>query len=236
MFPIKSCTYSTANMERSSPLAAMQPPSISFGQWGCRTDISSSISDQGGQYGGSLRYGPDSFNFKDLSMTSLPTDYFNLKPIRGSSPTASLAADLSQNFHIDQRYAQGSLEQLMCSILIRYSPQLPTPRRSLFSQNLFGTFSGRGMAILLNHGRSIVTYERIECVRTPPIPSSSPGPGNDSMDMSPLPHKAPSTMAARIYLTSPTPEMTPNEEIKLDLHSIVQEVSTDTSGQTAPFE
>lgn len=30
-------------------------------------------------------------------------DYFNMKPVRGTSPTASLAADLSQNFHIDQR-------------------------------------------------------------------------------------------------------------------------------------
>jgi M-phase inducer tyrosine phosphatase len=29
-------------------------------------------------------------------------DYFNVKPI--PSPTASLAADLSQNFHIDQRF------------------------------------------------------------------------------------------------------------------------------------
>ena len=37
-------------------------------------------------------------------MAKAPTDYFSLKPVRGSSPTASLAADLSQNFHIDQRY------------------------------------------------------------------------------------------------------------------------------------
>lgn len=44
------------------------------------------------------------FNFKDLSMKKSSSDYFNMKPVRGSSPTASLAADLSQNFHIDQRY------------------------------------------------------------------------------------------------------------------------------------
>jgi len=31
------------------------------------------------------------------------SDYFNINPLRTSSPTASLAADLSQNFHIDQR-------------------------------------------------------------------------------------------------------------------------------------
>lgn len=81
-----------------------------------------------------------------------------------------------------------------------------------------------------------MTYESIECVRTPPIPSSSPGPGNDSMDMSPLPHKAAFAMATRIYLTSPTPEATPTEEAKLDLHSVVQEASMDMSGQAIPFE
>ena len=87
-------------MERSSPLAAMQPPSIAFGQWGCQTGL---LSNHNRQFGGSLSYVPESFSFKDFSTAVAPTDYFNLKPIRGSSPTASLAADLSQNFHIDQR-------------------------------------------------------------------------------------------------------------------------------------
>ena len=91
-------------MERSSPLAAMQPPSLPFGHWGCRGGAESSYSQCGGQFGGHLNFGPSSFNFKDLSMAKAPTDYFSLKPVRGSSPTASLAADLSQNFHIDQRY------------------------------------------------------------------------------------------------------------------------------------
>ena len=91
-------------MERSSPLAAMRPPSLPFGHWGCRRGAESSYSQCGGQYGGQLSFGPSSFNFKDLSMAKAPTDYFNLKPVRGSSPTASLAADLSSNFHIDQRY------------------------------------------------------------------------------------------------------------------------------------
>lgn len=40
-------------------------------------------------------------------------DYFGLNPVRGSSPTASLAADLSQNFHIDQRLAD-ALRCLSC--------------------------------------------------------------------------------------------------------------------------
>ena len=121
-------------------------------------------------------------------------------------------------------------------IVIQYSPQLPTPRRSLFSQNLFGTANGRGMVLLLDHGGKKMTYERIESVRTPPIPSSSPGPGNDSMDISPLPHKAPFAVATRIYLTSPTPEATPTEEAKSDLHSVVQETSADTSGHVIPVE
>lgn len=88
-------------MERSSPLAAMQPPSLPFGRWGCGGEAQS-YSDYNG---GRLNYGPSTFNFKDLSMIAkAPTDYFSSKPVRGSSPTASLAADLSQNFHIDQRY------------------------------------------------------------------------------------------------------------------------------------
>lgn len=101
-------------------------------------------------------------------------DYFQMKPVRGSSPTASLAADLSQNFHIDMS-----------------SPQLPTPRRSLFTSNLFGTLDGR------------------ESVTTPPLPSSSPGPLHERMDISPLPHKQP--FFAQI--DSPTPG--PTEEIAL---------------------
>lgn len=92
-------------MEHSSPLAAMQPSSLPFGQWGCRNDVPLSYPNCGGRYGGKLGFGPSSFNFKDLSMTKAPTDYFNLKSVRGSSPTTTLAADLSQNFHIDQRYA-----------------------------------------------------------------------------------------------------------------------------------
>lgn len=138
-------------MEGSSPLAALQPPSLQFGRWGCRGEGESSYSQYGGQYGGQLSFGPSSFNFKDLSMTKAPADYFGLKAVRGSSPTASLAADLSQNFHLDQRYHQ----PLNQPLLHRYSannssPQLPTPRRSLFSSNLFGTLNGRGEVCMLD--------------------------------------------------------------------------------------
>ena len=68
-------------------------------------------------------------------------DYFQIKPVRGSSPTASLAADLSQNFHIDMRYAFRCASPDSAN---DHSPQLPTPRRSLFTSNLFGTIDGRG--------------------------------------------------------------------------------------------
>ncbi|THC99141.1 hypothetical protein EYZ11_001392 [Aspergillus tanneri] len=144
----------------------MQPPSVLFGH--CfRSDVSTAYSSLGPRSG--LK--PPNFNFKELSMKKSHSDYLNVKPVRGSSPTASLAADLSQNFHIDQ------------------SPQLATPRRSLFSSNLFG------------HGHAE------ETMTTPPLPSSSPAPAMDIMEMSPLPHKPPFSIAKTIeIITSCTEE------------------------------
>ncbi|KAK5235484.1 m-phase inducer phosphatase [Exophiala xenobiotica] len=101
-------------IEASSPLAAMQPQAY-LGHCGFRPDGPSSYAS----FAAAKSFGNNSFNFKDLSMKRSPSDYFSLKPVRGSSPTASLAADLSQNFHIDQ------------------SPQLPTPRRALFPNSIF---------------------------------------------------------------------------------------------------
>lgn len=164
LFPVldRLSTYSyikpghtrSSSMEHSSPLAAMQPSSLPFGPWGCRNDVPLSYPNYGGQYGGKLGFGPSSFDFKDLSMTKAPADYFNLKSVRGSSPTTTLAADLSQNFHIDQRYAYRlrSIQLFEALILTFTSPQLPTPRRSLFSQNLFGTINGRGRTTSRNIG------------------------------------------------------------------------------------
>ncbi|KAH2129073.1 hypothetical protein KXW66_008715 [Aspergillus fumigatus] len=156
-------------MEHSSPLAAMQPPSVMFGH--CfRSDAPTSYPTFGPRSG----LGPNSFNFKELSMKKASGDYFGMNPVRGSSPTASLAADLSQNFHINQ------------------SPQLATPRRSLFSSNLFGHGSGRE-----------------DAMTTPPLPSSSPAPIMDTMEMSPLPHKPPFIAAKEIELNPPTPGGSP---------------------------
>lgn len=42
-----------------------------------------------------------------------------------------------------------------------------------------------------NVDRRASTKEGTEKTKTPPIPSSSPGPANDHMDISPLPHKPP---------------------------------------------
>lgn len=54
-------------------------------------------------YHGCNTIGP--FDFKAMSMHQRPkrNDYFSLRPVRGSSPTASLTADLDANFHIDKR-------------------------------------------------------------------------------------------------------------------------------------
>lgn len=88
-------------MEASSPLAAMQPSSAFLGgHCGFRADASTAYPN----YATIKGFGPNCFNFKDLSMKKSRSDYFTMQPVRGSSPTASLAADLSQNFHIDQRY------------------------------------------------------------------------------------------------------------------------------------
>lgn len=62
-------------------------------------------------------------------------DYFSMNPLRASSPTASLAADLSQNFHIDQRFVfacdeQGVLQSILTLFLAR-SLQLPVGLCSL---------------------------------------------------------------------------------------------------------
>jgi hypothetical protein len=128
-------------MEFSSPLAAMRPQPAA---WGGGKDLPMSRS----MYQGCQTYGPNSFNFKDMSMDAhrKPRDYFTLKPVRGSSPTSSLTADLDANFHIDKRSAPHSSLVLVgsrahyCSC----SPQARTPRRSLFTADLFKTRDDAG--------------------------------------------------------------------------------------------
>ncbi|KIW99175.1 uncharacterized protein Z519_00838 [Cladophialophora bantiana CBS 173.52] len=111
-------------IEASSPLAAMQPPTfMGHCGGGYRADGPTSFAS----FAAAKSFGTNSFNFRDLSMKKPKPDYFSLKSVRGSSPTASLAADLSQNFHIDQ------------------SPQLPTPRRALFPNSFFAQEGHRNL-------------------------------------------------------------------------------------------
>jgi M-phase inducer tyrosine phosphatase len=102
-------------MEHSSPLAAMQPPApLIFGR--CfRSEAAGSYS----RVQPARKLGPESFNFKELSMSRFHADYFSAKPV-GSSPTASLAADLSQNFHIDQRYVTRLHRMLVIFAFVQY--------------------------------------------------------------------------------------------------------------------
>ncbi|KAL4820421.1 M-phase inducer phosphatase [Aspergillus spinulosporus] len=175
-------------MEHSSPLAAMQPPSVMLGH--CfRSDAPTSYHGFSPLPG----LGPGGFNFKDLSMKRSNGDYFGAKLVRGSSPTASLAADLSQNFHIDQ------------------SPQVATPRRSLFSACLLGNGNRRGVD---------------DAMTTPPLPSSSPAPAMDIMDMSPLPHKPPFTSTPEIELDSPTLESSPMDATMMSTDDLVPDSPT----------
>ncbi|KAH7027307.1 M-phase inducer phosphatase [Microdochium trichocladiopsis] len=152
-------------MEASSPLAAMHPaPPPSWGQ----------------HNHGFMSTG-NPFAAVPLQLQRTKADYFNLKSVRGSSPTASLAADLCQNFRIDNES----------------SPKFPTPRRALFTSNP------------LDHAHTITT---------PPLPAtSSPVPMNESMDISPLPARAP--FCTTIEVTSPTPLTTPIVETPSDLQS-----------------
>ncbi|KKY15178.1 putative m-phase inducer phosphatase [Phaeomoniella chlamydospora] len=154
----------------------MQPSAHIFGHCGYRAEAPTSFPS----LPPNRPFGTNSFNFRDLSMKKSTSDYFTVKPVRGSSPTASLAADLSQNFHIDK------------------SPQLPTPRRALFSTNF-------------NHNDSFTT---------PPLTSSSPGMV-DMMDVSPLPHKPPFG-AIELQLQSPSPEPTPSDHATPSVASEVE--------------
>lgn len=83
-------------MEASSPLAtAMRGPMPSWGDrldpYAARRCLPSMNQSSMGNAAISLR--------EQLHKHS--ADYFNVKDLRGSSPAASLAADLSQNFRID---------------------------------------------------------------------------------------------------------------------------------------
>jgi M-phase inducer tyrosine phosphatase len=81
----------------------MQPPSM-MSSW-AHNDLYAARAP-GHMYSSSL--GPGAFNFREICTRGPQPDYFSMDPVRGSSPTTSLAADLSQNFHIDMRFVDHS--------------------------------------------------------------------------------------------------------------------------------
>ncbi|KAF2858870.1 hypothetical protein K470DRAFT_220239 [Piedraia hortae CBS 480.64] len=171
-------------MDYSSPLAAMHPPPCPA--WANRKDLPMC-----------RQPAASSFNFRDMSMhqssrsrgstattttTVVPRpDYFSIRPLRASSPTASLTADLDANFHIDK------------------SPQVPTPRRALFTKEAFGPRNSKPTPLQ-------TPPTEMEVGGTPDIPSSSPC----MMDISPLPHKLPYSVS-KICLASPSRETKPDD-------------------------
>lgn len=91
-------------METSSPLAALRPAPPTFGGQG---DIFRSRAHT--HYSNNpIRAGTFNFDLRDqfnLDLQRPTPGYFSLKAfggINGSSPTVSLAADLSQNFSITE--------------------------------------------------------------------------------------------------------------------------------------
>ncbi|KAI1852272.1 hypothetical protein JX265_006321 [Neoarthrinium moseri] len=162
-------------MDASSPLAAMHPAPAPA--WGSSHDIYRPHA----HLGSGQSFGSGTLNIREQLQRSRP-DYFNLKSVRGSSPTASLAADLSQNFRIDN---EGS-------------PRFPTPRRALFTSNMMGSMEGR----------DYVTTPPLPASSSP-VPISV---GDMmEMDISPLPHKGPYCTAS-IEVTSPTPGELPEDD------------------------
>lgn len=130
----------SSNMEASSPLAAMHPPAApSFGH----PDMFRSHSHAA--YNGESR--GSGILFRDRIKPKNRPDYFNVK---GSSPTASLAADLSQNFRLDNEARCVFSPTFLCgndqiTNVPACSPRFPTPRRALFTTNaIMGSLNGRG--------------------------------------------------------------------------------------------
>ncbi|KAJ6788022.1 hypothetical protein PWT90_01134 [Aphanocladium album] len=169
-------------MEASSPLAALHRP-MPAPSWGARDIFRSHHSFTGPVASAAL-----SLREQLQRGTS---DYFSSEP-RGSSPAASLAADLSQNFRLDNEA----------------SPHFPTPRRALFTANVMGGFENR------------------DYVTTPPLPSSSPAPLIEYMELSPLPHKMPFSLLSEA--ASPTPNsLSGDEEMMLDSPAPIARPSLD---------
>lgn len=173
-------------MEASSPLAALHRP-MAPPTWGGR-DIFRSHPHS--HYIAAPPAGPVA-NLREQFRSS---DYFSPKDFIGSSPAASLAADLSQNFRLDNEA----------------SPKFPTPRRALFTATMIGGLDGRGMTAVCSQFKHAQANVNPEFMTTPPLPPSSPALINEHMEVSPLPHKTPAGIIDRT--SSPSPTSTPGDE------------------------
>ncbi|KAM0478536.1 hypothetical protein ACHAPX_005125 [Trichoderma viride] len=98
-------------MTASSPLAAMHRP-MQTPTWRGRDIFRSHYASNSAPGAMSLRE----------QLHKGTGDFLGVKEVRGSSPAVSLAADLSQNFRLDNEA----------------SPKFPTPRRALFTANVVG--------------------------------------------------------------------------------------------------
>ncbi|GFP53788.1 M-phase inducer phosphatase [Trichoderma asperellum] len=98
-------------MVASSPLAAMHRP-MPTPTWRGRDIFRSHYASNSA---------PGSMSLRE-QLHKGTGDFLNVKEVRGSSPAVSLAADLSQNFRLDNEA----------------SPKFPTPRRALFTANVVG--------------------------------------------------------------------------------------------------
>ncbi|OAA33146.1 M-phase inducer phosphatase [Moelleriella libera RCEF 2490] len=166
-------------MEASSPLAALHRPMPGSG-WGNQLLRSRQHS----------HYSSASSSLSSVSLREQlhknSADYFSVKEVRGSSPAASLAADLSQNFRLDSEA----------------SPQFPTPRRALFTANMMNGMDGRNFVTTppLPSSPPAPTVEHMELSPLPhktpffaqieiesPTPGSTPSDDQDMVLDSPAP-------------------------------------------------
>ncbi|KAF3066521.1 M-phase inducer phosphatase [Daldinia childiae] len=166
-------------MDASSPLAAMRPtPTPAWGQ-------------QSRHYLPSRNpFGSGNIAIREQLHRSNP-DYFN-STIRGSSPAASLAADLSQNFRIDSED----------------SPRFPTPRRALFTSNMMEAIENRGYVTTPPLPVTSSPLGGYDAMDISPLPNKEPffssfevasptpqgTPGDDVMMESPIPVTRQSSM------------------------------------------
>ncbi|KAL5596961.1 uncharacterized protein BROUX77_006909 [Berkeleyomyces rouxiae] len=89
------------------------------------------------------------------------TDFLSLKDVRGSSPAASLAADMSQNLGLDN----GN------------SPRFPTPRRTLFSSatsNSRANYIAANQGSLLSSPRCLPAINNNNTTSSPSLPTNTP--------------------------------------------------------------